>query len=540
MAPWPRVKAVLAGLMAAASLAAASAEAGAQPPTGVLHVTVRVGPAGGAATAGGRHVLLVSDNPPSRSPWRIVTAPDGTGKVTLPQGNYTVESDAPLIFDGRTYEWRQIIDVPAGGTPLLELTAANAEVGEARITLDTPGAPQKTDPWELLVRWQDSLVAVWTPTTHAAGVVLSRTGLIATTQRVVAGATRLDVQISPALKVAAQVLAADEARNVAILRIDPTSLGTREAVPITCEGTARPVVDRGQAISAIGLPLRRQPTTTTGTVIRLDASTLGTVFDLPPDSSGGPVFASDGAFIGLTSVAALIDGAEDPETTVVRVDAMCDVLAVATTAAATAAPPTATPRPVEPTDVVTEDVLRAAVQERRGSLEPPRVSSSSFEIDVISPVVAFAGMQASMDFGQWTRYVADHPGVLLLRVAPKLSESLWMKVARGAALTQGIALPPIKRYEPGFARMRVLCGKTEVVPIHPFLVQRRVSETSAIREGLYVLAPDALGPHCGAVTLEVFSEKAPDTRESVSLDATLLQRLWDELAPYRRQPPPTR
>lgn len=168
------------------------------------------------------------------------------------------------------------------------------------------------------------------------------------------------------------------------------------------------------------------------------------------------------------------------------------------------------------------------------------MSSSSFEIDIISPVVAFAGLQASMDFGQWTRYVADHPGVLLLRVAPKLSESLWMKVARGAALTQGIALPPIKRYEPGFERMRLLCGAAEVVPIHPFVVQRRVSETSAIREGLYVLAPDALGPHCGTVTLEVFSEKAPDTRESVSLDATLLQRLWDELAPYRRQPPPPR
>jgi hypothetical protein len=163
------------------------------------------------------------------------------------------------------------------------------------------------------------------------------------------------------------------------------------------------------------------------------------------------------------------------------------------------------------------------------------VTTSSFDIDLISPVQAYAAARETMDVGQWSRYVADRPAVLLLRASPRQVESLWLKVARGAAMTQGIALPPITHYEPGFARLRVLCGDREITPIHPFVVERRISESAAIREGLYVLGADAIGPHCGSVTLELFSEKTPTRGESVKVDAAVLQRIWQDLAPFRSQ-----
>ncbi len=74
-------------------------------------------------------------------------------------------------------------------------------------------------------------------------------------------------------------------------------------------------------------------------------------------------------------------------------------------------------------------------------------------------------------------------------------------MGRAAAQTQGVALPPIKRYKSGFVRLRALCGAVEVTPIHPFELERRVSERATIDEGLYVFDPGALGPHCGTVTL---------------------------------------
>ena len=101
------------------------------------------------------------------------------------------------------------------------------------------------------------------------------------------------------------------------------------------------------------------------------------------------------------------------------------------------------------------------------------------------------------------------------------------------ARLKGVALPPIKHFRAGFARLRVLCGDAEVTPIHPFLLERRVSETDAIHEGLYVFDPDAIGPHCGAVTFEAFSEKAPAAADRTTIDPKVLQQIWQDFAPYR-------
>ena len=157
------------------------------------------------------------------------------------------------------------------------------------------------------------------------------------------------------------------------------------------------------------------------------------------------------------------------------------------------------------------------------------MSSSDFDIAFITPVLTYgAQYQAEqarererrrgaptpdgeptfvrplMDFGNWSEYVADFPPVLLVRVTPKLVEGFWTTVARGAARTQGVALPPIKRFKSGFSRMRAFCGDAEVTPIHPFKLEQRVSESDAIYEGLYVFDPGALGPQCATVKLVLY------------------------------------
>ncbi len=140
-----------------------------------------------------------------------------------------------------------------------------------------------------------------------------------------------------------------------------------------------------------------------------------------------------------------------------------------------------------------------------------------------------------MDFGNWSEYVADVPPVLLIRVTPKMVEGFWTTVARGAARTQGVALPPIKHFKSGFSRMRVFCGDAEVTPIHPFKLEQRVSESDAIYEGLYVFDPGALGPHCGTVKLVLYSEKEPAKGDTRLVDPKVLQQIWQDFAPYRER-----
>ena len=524
----------LVGLVALACLVLAGRDAGGAQSVGVLRITATLDAGEGTARPVPRHALLVSDNPASRAPWRVVTARDGTARVTLPPGNYTVESEDPLVFQGRAYEWRQTVDVVAGSDTPLALTGANAEVATASTDATAAGAPRKTDHWELLIQWQDSVLSIWTPTTHASATVISSTGFVATAQRVVGSAGTVEVQFSPTVKVAARVIASDAARDLAILWVDPVTLGSRPALPLGCDGATRPVLERGQRVSAIGTTRFGQATTAPGTMRRVMGGVLAAEFDFDVGSAGGPVFTADGAVVGLTSIKGSSDPAtDDDNTAMMSIAAVCDMLTTAQANAKDGAAPTGALLPVEPVESVSENVLREAAKRRTGSMTPYKTTSATFDIAVITPAVAFAGLQESMDFGQWSSYVAEHPAALFVRVTPKQVESLWVKVARGAAMTQGIALPPIKHFTPGFARMRMLCGAKEVTPIHPFVIERRVSETDAVREGLHVLPADAIGPQCGTVTLEIYSEKAPDKRETATIDPKLLAQLWNDMAMFR-------
>ena len=138
-----------------------------------------------------------------------------------------------------------------------------------------------------------------------------------------------------------------------------------------------------------------------------------------------------------------------------------------------------------------------------------------------------------LDFSNWSEYVVDFPPVLLVRVTPKLVEGFWTKVARGAARTQGVSIPPIKRFTSGFARLRAFCGDAEVTPIHPFKLEQRVSESDAIYEGLYVFDPGALGPHCGTVKLVLYSEKEPEKGDTRVVDPKVVEQIWQDFEPYR-------
>ena len=145
----------------------------------VLHIKVALIDAEQKATPVPRHALLVSENPASAAPRRIVTALDGTADVRLRPGNYTVESDRPFTFQGKAYQWTKTIEVAAGREAVLELTADNAEIESV-----SSASTSEADPSALLIQWQDSVVALWTPTTHASGFVVDAKGLIATNQRV--------------------------------------------------------------------------------------------------------------------------------------------------------------------------------------------------------------------------------------------------------------------------------------------------------------------------------------------------------------------
>jgi hypothetical protein len=532
---------------------------------GVLRITVVLVDSQRVVTPVPRHALLISDNPPSAAPRRILTAPDGTATVTLRPGNYTVESDQPVRFQGKSYEWRRQVDIAAGGDSALELTAENALKDTADVVTAPPSpaaAPAgESDPSFLLARWQDSVVTLWTPTTRASGFVIDGRGLVVTSQRAIGTGTQVEVQLTPAVKVAAHVLVADPARDVAVLWIDREVVAAVRPVSLGCELPARPVVEDDQEIFTIGAPTRGPKELTSGTVSAVAPQAIAADFEFDSGGPGGPVFAAGGGVIGITSIADDKNERRD-DTPVVRIDAVCDVVVAATTKMQGASAPESTRLPVEPIRPFPMDALRDAAGRRAANTSPYQLSSSDFDVALITPAHTFTAQNPPLpasgrgqgnaprtlpaapervrsltDFGSWSEYVAGFPPVLLIRVTPRLVEGFWTKVARAAVSTQGVLLPPIKRITSGFSRLRAFCGDTEVTPIHPFTLEQRVSASDAIAEGLYVFDPSALGPRCGTVRLELYSQKAPTKADTRVVDAKVLEQIWQDFAPHRAEAP---
>ena len=224
------------------------------------------------------------------------------------------------------------------------------------------------------------------------------------------------------------------------------------------------------------------------------------------------------------------------------------------------AAPNPTRLPVESQREIPLDALKEAADARKGSFAPYRVAAADFDVRLITPVLVFGGRRhgervdergraqprtpreaiereaarrALQDFGNWWDYVRDDPPVLMVRATPKMVESFWKSVLRGAASTQGVALPAIKHVKAGFSRLQLFCGEAEVPPIHPFKIEHRIGAADAVYEGLYVFDPAAIGPHCGTVTLTLFSAKAPDKGDTRVVDPKVLQQIWQDVALYR-------
>lgn len=520
---------------------------------GILRVSVVLTGEGNVTTPIRRHLLLISDNPSSAPPRRVFTAADGTAEVRLRPGNYTVESDQPVVFEGRTFQWIQAVDVVAGRETVLVLSAANAD------TLTPPPASPSTpanavpdeDRTSIAARWQASVVAIWSPRAHASGVVVDGAGLVVTNRQAVGQATAVEVQFSPTRKVRGLVVATDAERDLAVVRIDPATAAAVPAVPLAC-GQTPPALKAGDDLIGLEAPLRQPKGAMSGEVTRVATRIIES--DLLPGTggSGGPVFSTRGEFVGIVSEGDERMRRNAVDVRVVRAAEVCDVVARAQTALATTAAPSGTPLPVEPAKAYPTATL-ADAETLLARHAPFQVTSAGFDITFLTPVhihggreqriassgravqagAAFLKARLATEFANWDDYVAEVPPVVFVRVTPKMVESVWMKIARGAAYTQGVALPAIKRLSSGFSSMTVWCGDREVTPIHPFVLGIEVSDTETVSEGLYAFSPEAITPACGTVRLDLRSQKEPAKADVVTVDPKVLEQIWADFAVYR-------
>jgi S1-C subfamily serine protease len=478
--------------------------------TSGLHIQVQLTNTDGSAIPMRGVVLLISDNPATGEPKRVTTTADGTVDVNLRPGNYTVESDQPVAFQGQGYQWTQVVDVLSGQRTTLVLTPKNAEVG----AISASAKPVDASSIVLFNERQASIVELWSPTGHAAGFIVDAKGLIVTNQRSLGDATTVEVQVSPSIKVPGRVLAADRARDIEIVWIDPQTIASMPPLAVNCDANV-PRNTASPEIFTITIPMLGRKDITWGTIGNLT---------LMRGSSGGPVFAQDGKLIGLTTDGDLEHENRAPAH-VIPIGNLCEPLAAALKKTEGDTPPPATRLPVEP--VATAPLTKPPSTRTSGTIEQPRIIASDFEIALVRPMpLGEFRVQATKpeDFGDWYEYMLQAPPLLYLRAVPKLEESLMMKLGRAAAATQGAIIPPIPRLKASFLKMRAYCGGEEVLPIHAFTIERSPDPKNSVKEGLYAFDPAVLGANCPGVTVQLYSVKEPNKPEIKTIDPALLRR----------------
>jgi S1-C subfamily serine protease len=530
----------------------AVAAVSAQPERGTLRITVTLVDEAHAPTPVRRHALLLSDNPPSAAPRLIFTAADGTVVLTLRPGSYIVESDRPVPFGGRAYQWTQMVEVVAGRDVSLDLNTNNAEIVPLEALSSPADASASREDPLLLSKHQESVVAVWSPTARASGFVVDSRGLIATDGRAVGTATVVEVQLTPTVKVPAHVLRSERSHDVAIVRVDPTLVGTRPALALACPPSRAPSLDDGQMILSIMVPHESEKDLVRGEVTALQARRVETNMPLPFGGSGGPVFNDAGLVVGLTSIVAEPDSRPN-QAAVVQTVFICEALAAALPMLPAAAPSAATRLPVDPARPYPAGALENTRPGTTPNAAVPVMSSTDFDVAFITPPMVHRARQRSgwtggrsgrtpeaearlgrlTEFGAWSEYFNRMPPVLIVRATPKMVEGFWKRLGREAARTQGAVLPPFKDFKTSFQHMRATCAGVEVTPIHPFVLEHRVDEKRVIREGLYVFDPDAFGPQCGTMTLSLYSEAPPERADTLTPTPTVIDQIWNDFAPYR-------
>jgi hypothetical protein len=313
---------------------------------------------------------------------------------------------------------------------------------------------------------------------------------------------------------------------VTIIWVDPGAIRERSAIAPVCDAAA-PTVAHEEKVVALVAPMLEPKNAINGSASHADAQSFRVDWRLDAGTAGGPVFSADGTAIGIAV------GEDDNErgrrtgSYVVPLKNACSVIAAAETKMSGATPP---PAAALRTEAGLPRTRIATISEAKKTprLQPPVISASDFDIALVTPPM-ITGDQSSWSprtfFANWTAYVANAPQVLFVRVSPQFEESIWRMIARGAAATQGIVLPPLRSFNANFLRMRAFCSEAEVTPIHQFIIEMPIQNRAPIREGLYVFALTDFGTHCASVRFDLFSEKSPNKADSRAIDPAMFAKI---------------
>lgn len=422
---------------------------------------------------------------------------------------------------------------------------------------------------ELAIKFQalkNGVFTVWSEFGHGTGFLISEDGLVLTNQHVVGPSSYLALQFDEKTKIRAVLLAADPEKDVAVLWADTSAFPA--AIPLriaTSKGSEATLVE-GERVFTIGSPLHQQKVITSGIASKIEKEAIISDVNINHGNSGGPLFNSQGEVVGITTFGDFTSHGGPGISGILKIEEAEPIIRAAEAKMASTTKPKPTLLPVDPQDTFPIDAIKATLEQRKFDTKPYAFDEGDFDVAFITPPLKYyeerqSEMRAAHekarrnrnsfavqdsfrpldDLKNWEQYIGEYEPVLLVRVTPRLRETTGSLILRSMAASGGnYAVPEKLRFKTDFYRMRLLCGNEEIVPIEPGKIAHVVdvhsgfvNATDATYEGLYSFPASAISPSCGKVTLQLYSEKKPDSAVSKELSEKTINRISDDFQPYR-------
>ena len=490
---------------------------------------------------------------------RVKTAADGSVSLSLTPGDYVVESEKPLIVNGKSYEWSVKLKVESGSTASLELNTEDATVTAADDALRRGRIVDETD---LLKVLSDGVVSVQGELTQGTGSIVDGAGLILTSQHVIEKSKELRVQFGAGKKVAAKLVVESPDLDLAVVWVDMSTCPSCKPLAMLESNT---VLD-GAQVFTIRSPLAEDKTLTKGT-LRNTAAGVSPDFKIASSDSGAPVFNALGEVIGVLRFADQ-NGARPGASGVIGIQDSRVLLAKARQMIKEAtAFPSAEMLPTEPRDSYPAEDLKVDLKNFR-----PKAYEADFgeyQLMMITPVlkhyiieknrIAFERQQKKTEkdgimtspvmsnsfyeLRNWGDYVNQMRPVVHLLVVPEVSATGKSTFLSLLMLGSGLmVLPPDFKFKADFEEMALTCDGKLVTPIQRGKIEFIKSLTSYLKmkqraayAGVYTYSAESFAPDkCKQMSLQIVSQQSPATPEIKVVNPKMVQQVWSDFEPYRR------
>ena len=163
-----------------------------------------------------------------------------------------------------------------------------------------PAAREVSEEAVVFRKMKDAVFTIYGDRGHGSGFLVDKGGLILTNAHVIASSSRISVQLNPNTRIPATLLAEDNQKDIAVLRVAPEVVKELPILKIA-DRPAADIAFEGERVIAIGSPLNQTRILTSGIVSKVEERAIISDVNINGGNSGGPLINMDSEVIAINT-----------------------------------------------------------------------------------------------------------------------------------------------------------------------------------------------------------------------------------------------